>query len=156
MSRRGGIQAATAAMFRRLDEAANGNWQSSADLAWLLEDEYEKPFRYAQKIVRRWAEFRGEAVRSQVAGRTTFYCTRPNASLDPNVLASLYWGELPERFRKDRRWPLWKIDENDRLFLIILAHGYATRGIASYRIAFNKWAAKHGIGGIKTLAHEKT
>lgn len=145
MSRRGGIQGRTAAMFKRLDEAIDGPWVSAGELIFLLEDEFDKPYGYGQKIVRRWAEFRQGDMQARRAGRTTFYCSRPRASLDPNVLAAIYWGQLPSRFRQNRLWPLWKVAEDDRLYMILMAYGWYTRGSPAFRIAFNKQAKTHGV-----------
>ena len=146
MSRRGGIQAGTAAMHDRLDDLAR-EWRSIGELAWALSDEFGRPYLYAREIVRKWLLYRAGSVLVEKAGRTKFVCSRLNASLSVDALEERYWGELPDQFRRDRR-RMRGLPPDERVFGILMAYGWLAHKEPSCRRAFNRWAKPLGIAQI--------
>ena len=147
MSRKGGPQPKTVAMFARLDAAAE-SWAPISMLAGMLGDEYGRPDSYACKVIRAWAQSRGTQISVAFAGRTTFYCSRRNAGLDAGVIAAQVWGQLPQKFR-DHRPYLRLLELDERLHVILMAAGWFLHGRNDCRLAFNRWAKKAGRQGIE-------
>ena len=155
MSRRGGVQAKTVAMYAKLDEWAQ-EWMSLEELACLLCDNYGRTYIHATRIVRAWAESRGDAVQKTIAAQMPFFCARRCAALDANVLAERYWGRLPERFRKDHQ-AVFELPQDDRLLGVLTAYGYLYLGRSDCLTAFNNWARARKLRRIqRTLCLEKT
>ena len=152
MSRRGGLQAKTLAMYSRLDQLSQ-EWVSTLELADALENEFGRSFGYACKVVNQWARARSESVAMALAGSTPFYCSRPGAALDVGMLCKQYWGTLPVRFRRDRNFE--KCPPEEKLHAVLMAYGYLCLGRSDCRAAFNKWAAANKQRRIqRTLARD--
>ena len=152
MSRRGGLQAKTLAMYSRLDQLSQ-EWVSTLELADALENEFGRSFGYACKIVNQWARARSESVAMALAGSTPFYCSRPGAALDVGMLCKQYWGTLPVRFRRDRNFE--KCPPEEKLHAVLMAYGYLCLGRSDCRAAFNKWATANKQRRIqRTLARD--
>lgn len=155
MSRRGGAQAKTVAMYARLDDWAQ-QWTSLEELACRLGDQYGRAYVYATRVVRAWADSRGAAVKRTLVAQMPFYCLRPGAALDADVLAQQYWGRLPERFRKDHQ-DMLTMPLDERMLGVLTAYGYLRLGRSDCLTAFNNWAQAHKLRRIqKTLCFEKT
>ena len=140
MSRRGGLQAKTLAMYNRLDQLSQ-EWVSTLELADALENEFGRSFGYACKIVNQWARARSESVAMALAGSTPFYCSRSGAALDVGMLCKQYWGTLPKAFRLNH--DMAGIPEEDRLHGVLMAYGYLCLGRPECRDAFNRWAPRY-------------
>jgi hypothetical protein len=140
MSRRGGLQAKTLAMYNRLDQLSQ-EWVSRIELAAALEDEFGRTFGYAARAVDRWALSRGDAVAKAEAGKSVFYCSRSGAALDVAVLCKQFWGTLPKAFRLNH--DMAGIPEEDRLHGVLMAYGYLCLGRPECRDAFNRWAPRY-------------
>lgn len=152
MSRRGGLQAKTLAMYNRLDQLSQ-EWVSTLELADALENEFARSPSYARRIVYSWARARSESVAMTLAGSTPFYCSRPGAALDVGMLCKRYWGTLPGRFRRDRNFE--KCSPEEKLHAVLMAYGYLCLGRSDCLVAFNKWAAANKQQRIqKTLARD--
>lgn len=152
MSRRGGLQAKTLAMYSRLDQLSQ-EWVSTLELADALENEFGRSFGYACKIVNQWARARSESVAMALAGITPFYCSRPGAALDVGMLCKQYWGTLPVRFRRDRNFE--KCSPEEKLHAVLMAYGYLCLGRSDCLTAFNKWATANKQRRIqRTLARD--
>ena len=152
MSRRGGLQAKTLAMYSRLDQLSQ-EWVSTLELADALENEFGRSFGYACKIVNQWARARSESVAMALAGSTPFYCSRSGAALDVGMLCKQYWGTLPVRFRRDRNFE--KCPPEEKLHAVLMAYGYLCLGRSDCLTAFNKWATANKQRRIqRTLARD--
>lgn len=152
MSRRGGLQAKTLAMYNRLDQLSQ-EWVSTLELADALENEFGRSFGYACKIVNQWARVRSESVAMALAGSTPFYCSRSGAALDVGMLCKQYWGTLPVRFRRDRNFE--KCPPEEKLHAVLMAYGYLCLGRSDCLTAFNKWATANKQRRIqRTLARD--
>lgn len=154
MSRRGGAQAKTLAIRAQLTEWAQ-EWTSLEELACRVCDIYGRTYVRATRIVREWAAARGGVQKATVA-QMPFFCTRPGAALDADVLAQQYWGSLPERFRKDHQAML-ALPLDERMLGVLTAYGYLCLGRSDCLTAFNNWAQTHRLRRIqRTLCLEKT
>ena len=140
MSRAGGYQPKTLAMFKRLDEAA-AKWICVGDLTAILEEEFDKPYEYARKLIREWLRYRGWRLAVVIAGRTSFYCTRVTVGLDAEVIAAQVWGKLPKTWRHRNQY-IKQLEPDDRLYLCLMAAGWFLHGRSDCRTAFNAWARK--------------
>lgn len=152
MSRRGGAQAKTIAMYARLDQLAQ-EWVSSLELACTLEEEFGRAYNYACRIANRWAAERGDKVAIAYAGHQPFYCTRKGAALDVSALHMRYWGSLPVYFRRSHDFS--ELSEEDRVHATLLAYGALCLGRSDCLTAFNKWAAAHRQWKIKRETLER-
>ena len=146
MSRTGGYQGKSIAMFNRLDQVTD-DWKSLTDLASILEEEFNREYFRARRIVTEWAEVRGESITRAKVGRTVFYISHPNAVPNVNMLAEKYWGELPTYFRRERDFS--KLSPDDRLHAVLLAYGFYIHGRKDCKTAFNKFAASHRLWKIQ-------
>ena len=155
MSRRGGLQAKTLAMYNRLDQLSQ-EWVSASELAFYLCEEFGRTYPHALRVVKDWATNRKDRVRESPVARMPFYCTRSGAALDVGVLAGQFWGSLPERFRKDHRGIL-ELPLEERIHGVLMAYGYLCLERSDCRTAFNAWAESHKLRLIqKTFASQKT
>lgn len=154
MSRRGGLQAKTLAMYNRLDQLSQ-EWVSTLELADALENEFNRSSSYARRVVYSWARARSESVAMVLAGTTPFYCSRPSAALDVEALCKQYWGTLPKKFRECH--DLKAISPEEKLHVILMAYGYLCLGRSDCLTAFNKWAVARRQYKIKrTLAKDSS
>ena len=146
MSRRGGAQAKTVAMYAKLDQLSR-EWASTLELAFALESEYGRANSYAGRIVNRWATARGDKVSVVVAGKLPFYCARKGAALDISALCKQYWGRLPNYFRRTHAFDT--LPEDERLHAILLAYGALCLERSDCVTAFNNWATANHQPKIK-------
>lgn len=153
MSRRGGAQAKTVAMYARLDQMAQ-EWTSISELAYTIASDFGRTYDYALRIVGAWAEKSG--ARREYVAKIPFFCLRKGAALDAEVVAGQHWGTLPERFRKDHQ-AMASLPTEDRIHGTLLAFGYLCLERPDCRTAFNNWAGKRKLPLIqRTFAGQKT
>lgn len=152
MSRRGGAQAKTVAMYARLDQLAQ-EWVSSLELASVLEEEFGRAYSYACRLANRWAADRGDKVVTAYAGHQPFYCVHKGKALDVTALCTRYWGSLPIHFR--RTHDLGDLPDEERIQIVLLAYGALCLGRSDCRTAFNKWATANRQWKIKRETLER-
>ncbi len=152
MSRRGGAQAKTVAMYARLDQMAQ-EWVSTWELAFILEAEYGRASSYACRLVNRWAADRGAKVAVVVAGKLPFYCSRKGAALDIGALCKQYWGTLPVYFRRTHDFNTLPAEEG--FHATLLAYGALCLGRSDCLAAFNSWAEANHQPRIKRETLER-
>lgn len=147
MSRAGGQQAKTISKYAFLDKEAE-DWKSTDDLAFALSEKYDHSYPYARAIVNQWALIRigDAAVQKYRAGRTNFYCTITRMKPTPVVLATRYWGELPESFKINR--PGLRQHE-DWLYLTLLAYGWFIHKRRDCYLGLNRYLKKYGFTPVK-------
>ena len=143
MTRAGGLQAKTLALYNNLDKMTE-QWASAGELAWWIVDNVGLSFLRAQRIVRNWASVRCLKVRTIVCGRTKFYCSRDRAAPDVEVLFHQYWGRLPDSFKKNRGY-MTNLPKVERIQGALLAYGWFVLLRPDAAAAFNEWAAKHDV-----------
>lgn len=153
MSRRGGAQAKTVAMYARLNRMTQ-EWSSISELAYSLASDFGRSYDYALRVVNAWAV--KSKARKEYIGKMPFFCTRPGAALDAGILAGQYWGALPKRFRLDHSAML-ALPLEDRIHGVLLAFGYLCLERSDCRTAFNAWAEARKLPRIqRTFAPQST
>lgn len=147
MSRRGGLQAKTVAMYRALDEQTE-EWKALLELADMLGTQFNLSHFRSYRVITEWFEYRAGKVRREIAGRTSYYCSREGLELDPSVLSTRLWGKLPERFRKGHDIKRKAESPEDAMYATVMAAGWYLYGLRDCGFAFNKWAERHGLSRI--------
>ena len=142
MSRRGGLQPKTAAMYQFLLGAADA-WQRTEELTNLLSEEFGLSIDRAKKVVQSWSLDNPMAVQRVKVGNELFYCSRMQMKPDSKVIAARRWLALPEGFRQ-RHNRMRGLSRDDWEYAVLLAYGALVLHREDARRAFNEWAEANG------------